>query len=187
MLTEFLLFGQQTCIQHLLYAKHPLQGVERHRMRPPPPPPRSLCRTGKKLTSRQGGRKSHTRDQSLSRVRLFATAWTVSPPGSSVCGIFQARSTLEWVAVSSSRGSSRLRDWTRVSCVGRWILYRCTTWEAGRKSMPTKGTTLERKNSNMLSFARGRTATSQAPNLSALETTVSATRSEPFVEHLLTY
>ena len=47
-----------------------------------------------------------------------------SPPGSSVHGISQAR-TLEWVAISSSRGSSRPRDWTLVSCVfciGRWIL-----------------------------------------------------------------
>ena len=32
-----------------------------------------------------------------------------NPPGSSVHGIPQAR-TLEWVAISSSRGSSRLRD-----------------------------------------------------------------------------
>ena len=32
-----------------------------------------------------------------------------SPPGSSVHGILQAR-ILEWVAISSSRGSSRLRD-----------------------------------------------------------------------------
>ena len=40
-------------------------------------------------------------------------------PGSSVYGIFQAR-TLEWVAISLSRGPSRPRDWTRVSCtVGR--------------------------------------------------------------------
>ena len=38
-----------------------------------------------------------------------------SPPGSSVHGIFQAR-VLEWVAISSSRGSSRPRDWTHVSC-----------------------------------------------------------------------
>ena len=45
-----------------------------------------------------------------------------SPPDSSVHGIFQAR-TLEWVAVSFSRGSSQLRDQTRVSCIGRWILY----------------------------------------------------------------
>ena len=36
-------------------------------------------------------------------------------PGSSVHGIFQAR-VLEWVAVSFSRGSSRPRDQTRVSC-----------------------------------------------------------------------
>ena len=34
--------------------------------------------------------------------------------GSSVHGIFQAR-VLEWVAISSSRGSSRPRDWTWVS------------------------------------------------------------------------
>ena len=39
-----------------------------------------------------------------------------SPPGSSVHGILQAR-ILEWVAVSFSRGSSRPRDRTRVSCV----------------------------------------------------------------------
>ena len=52
-------------------------------------------------------------------------------PGSSVHGIFQAR-ILEWVAISSSRGSSQPREWTHVSCVfcpGRWILYHCTTWE----------------------------------------------------------
>jgi len=48
-----------------------------------------------------------------------------SPPGSSVHGILQAR-ILEWVAISSSRGSSQPRDWTWVSCVsctGRQILY----------------------------------------------------------------
>ena len=37
-------------------------------------------------------------------------------PGSSVHGIFQAR-VLEWVAISFSRGSSRPRDWTWVSCI----------------------------------------------------------------------
>ena len=55
-----------------------------------------------------------------------------SPPGSSVHGIFQAR-ILQWVAIFSSRGSSRPRDQTCVSCVsciGRQILYHCTTWEA---------------------------------------------------------
>ena len=55
-----------------------------------------------------------------------------SPPGSSVHGILQAR-ILEWVAISSSRGSSWPRDWTHisyVSCTGRWILYHYATWEA---------------------------------------------------------
>ena len=51
-----------------------------------------------------------------------------SPPGSSVCGISQAR-ILGWVAISSSRGSSRLSDRTHVSCVGRWILSHWATWE----------------------------------------------------------
>ena len=38
-----------------------------------------------------------------------------SPPGSSIHGILQAR-ILEWVAISFSRGSSRPRDRTQVSC-----------------------------------------------------------------------
>ena len=45
-----------------------------------------------------------------------------SPPGSSVHEIFQAR-ILEWVAISFST------DRTWVSCIGRWILYHCSTWE----------------------------------------------------------
>ena len=55
-----------------------------------------------------------------------------SPPGSSVHEILQAR-VLEWVAISSSRGSSQPRDGTQVSCdscIGRWILYHCATWKA---------------------------------------------------------
>ena len=53
------------------------------------------------------------------------------PPGSSVHGILQAR-ILESVAVPFSRGSSRPRDQTHISCVSclcRQILYHCTTWE----------------------------------------------------------
>ena len=48
-----------------------------------------------------------------------------SPPGSSICRIFQAR-ILVWVAISYTRGSSLPRDWTHVSCIsctGRWNLY----------------------------------------------------------------
>ena len=54
-----------------------------------------------------------------------------SPPGSSVLWISQAR-ILEWVAISSSRGSSRLRDQTHlsVSCIGRRILYHWATRKA---------------------------------------------------------
>ena len=48
-----------------------------------------------------------------------------NPPGSSVHGIVQAR-TLEWVAISSPRGSSWPKDWTHVSCIScidRWIFF----------------------------------------------------------------
>ena len=65
--------------------------------------------------------------QSCAHAQSFPTLcdpMDCSPPGSSVHGIFQAR-ILEWVAISSSRGSSRPRDQTRaacVSCIARWTL-----------------------------------------------------------------
>ena len=50
-----------------------------------------------------------------------------SLPGSSIHGIFQAR-VLEWVAIAfSTRGSSQPNYQTRVSCIGRWILYHSAT------------------------------------------------------------
>ena len=45
-----------------------------------------------------------------------------SPPGSSIAGILQAR-IVEWVAISFSRGSFRLRARTHVSYIGTWVLY----------------------------------------------------------------
>ena len=58
-----------------------------------------------------------------------------SPPGSSVHGILQAR-ILEWVVISFPRGSSQPRDWTHISCIGRWILYHWAIWKALLKFMP---------------------------------------------------
>ena len=55
-----------------------------------------------------------------------------NPPGSSVHGISQAR-ILEWFAISFSRGASRSRDWTLISCVGRKILYCWAIGEAPRR------------------------------------------------------
>ena len=58
-------------------------------------------------------------------IRLFCNPVDRSPPGPSVHGILQAR-TLEWVTTPSSRGSSRPRVQTCVSCVscvGRRVLY----------------------------------------------------------------
>ena len=51
----------------------------------------------------------------LSYIQFFVTPWTFSLPGSSLCGISQAR-ILEWVAISFSRGSFRPKDQTQVSC-----------------------------------------------------------------------
>ena len=53
----------------------------------------------------------------LSRVRLFVIPWTVAYQASLSMGFLQAR-ILEWVTISFSRGSSRPRDQTWVSCIG---------------------------------------------------------------------
>ena len=82
--------------------------------------------------------KSYKIDIRFQKVKVLVTQWCstlcdtmdCSPPGSS--GIFQAR-ILEWVAISYSRGSSWPNDGIHISCIsciGRWILYHCTTWEA---------------------------------------------------------
>ena len=54
--------------------------------------------------------------QLLNSVWLFATSQTVAHLAPLSMGILQAR-ILEWVAMPSSRGSSRPRDRTHVSCV----------------------------------------------------------------------
>ena len=55
-----------------------------------------------------------------------------SLPGSYVHGILQER-ILEWVAMPSTRGSSWPKNRSHISCIsciGRWVLYHCTTWES---------------------------------------------------------
>ena len=54
--------------------------------------------------------------QSLLSCPTLCDPMDCSPPGSSVRGIFQA-GILEWVAISSSRGSSHPRGQTCVSCI----------------------------------------------------------------------
>ena len=72
---------------------------------------------------------------SLCGHSLYLTLWDpmdCSPSGSSVHGISQAR-ILEWIDISFSRGSSRPRDRNFVSCIScisRWLLRHCATWEA---------------------------------------------------------
>ena len=76
--------------------------------------------------------------QLFSHVWLFATPWTMQPARlPSVHGIFQAR-ILEWIAISSSRGSSlgdlpypgiKPRSLAFPAVAGRFFT-NCTTWEA---------------------------------------------------------
>ena len=62
-----------------------------------------------------------------------------SPPGSSVHGILQAR-TLQWVAMPSSRRSSRPKDQTQVSCIAGGFFPVWATREAQHTlKLPFKG------------------------------------------------
>ena len=90
------------------------------------PPQAPSTTTPSKLTT-LGASLVGPRSAVLRRLVVSNPLWPTdcSPPGSSVHGIFLAR-TLEWVAVSFSTGSSQPRDWTRVSyvfCIAKWILY----------------------------------------------------------------
>ena len=72
--------------------------------------------------------------KSLSRVRLFETPRTLAHQSPRSVGFFQAW-TLEWVAISFSRGSSWPRDWTQVSRIAgrRFILWATREAYLGRR------------------------------------------------------
>ena len=75
-----------------------------------------------KLESRLLGEISITSDMHmLLLLSHFSQVWFCATPGSPIPGILQAR-TLEWVAISFSRGSSWPRDPTPFSCIaGRFF------------------------------------------------------------------
>ena len=52
----------------------------------------------------------------LSHVQFFVIPWTIDLRAPLSMGFFQAR-ILEWVAISSSKKSSKPRYWTHTSCV----------------------------------------------------------------------
>ena len=63
---------------------------------------------------------------------LFNSVWShgLYPPGPFVHGVLQAR-ILGWAAMPSSRGSSRPRDRTRLSCIGGGAFFTTSsTWES---------------------------------------------------------
>ena len=76
-------------------------------------------------------KRRHFKDECNCVLSCFSRARLCDPmdcslPGFLVHGILQAK-ILEWIAVSSSWGSSQSRDQTcvsYVSCIGRPVLYR---------------------------------------------------------------
>ena len=76
--------------------------------------------------------------KSLSPVPTLHDPMDCSPPGSSVHGLFQTK-ILERVAISFSRGSSRPRDSTLISCTaGRLYHLRhqgSATWDRSRQKI----------------------------------------------------
>jgi len=78
--------------------------------------------------------------QSLSQSCLtLCNPVDFSPSGSSVPGLLRTR-TLQWVAIPFSRGSSWLRDQTRVSCIADrfFTIWATREAQAGYAKKPTK-------------------------------------------------
>ena len=69
----------------------------------------------------------------LSPVWLFAYPRTVACQALLLLGFFFNARIVEWVSISSSRGSTQSRDQSLVSCIvsciGRWLPYCQATWE----------------------------------------------------------
>ena len=88
--------------------------------------------------TRETGKSKIYRASTSLRAKLLQSCPTLcdpmdcSPPGSSVHGIFLAR-ILEWVAMPSSRGSSRPRDWTHVSYISYTVSKFFTTEPPGKQ------------------------------------------------------
>ena len=76
------------------------------------------------ITSRKAAAVAAAAAKSFQSCLTLCYPIDSSPPGSPIPGILQAR-TLEWIAISFSRGSSLPRNRTWVSCIaGRWF----TNW-----------------------------------------------------------
>ena len=93
----------------------------------------------------------------------FVTLWTVA---------FQAHLSMGfprqeyWSAISFSRGSSWPKDWTWVSCIGRWILYHWATWEA--QMMTTTYEILPFFQSNIAHLLKPKLSSAHLPSLPSL-------------------
>ena len=69
----------------------------------------------------------------LTHICLSVTPWTIARQAPLAMGFSRQEYWSGSYSISCSRGFSQARDRTPVFCVrclGRWILYHCTTWEA---------------------------------------------------------
>ena len=86
------------------------------------------------IDGRMGPFSSHSLRKRLGGIVSFSYSRTISKcthccfvdKQQRIHGIIQAR-ILEWIAISSSRGSSQPRDWIHVFQIGRQILYHWAT------------------------------------------------------------
>ena len=92
-----------------------------------------------------------------------------NPPGSSVHEILQAR-ILEWIALPSSRGSSQLRDQTRVSCIAGGFFTVWTTRGAQENRKEGGKSAVERNNLSYLSRLWSKLTTKQKPYVNSENT-----------------
>ena len=77
--------------------------------------------------------------QSLSHVWLFATPWTLAHQAP-LCMGFPRQEYWNGLPFSFSRGSSRPRDQTRISCIVGRFFTSWATWEAHLKSVDHNNT-----------------------------------------------
>ena len=86
----------------------------------------------RKAPPKPGGPRSGETTEVTGQARVLKSCLALfdpvdcSLPDFSVPGTSQTR-IMEWVSISCSRGSSRPRDPTLVSCIGRQVLYQRTT------------------------------------------------------------
>ena len=90
---------------------------------------------------------SRKKVKSLSRVRLFATPWSIAHQAPLPMG-FSRQEYWSGLPFPSARGSSQLRDWTQLSCIAGRCFNLWATREVDKKSTVRGEAKLQRAENN---------------------------------------